>query len=410
MVHMDSKVITWPPSNDLYNMSTSTWLESTSWFTPTPYLTVAQRKTCHFLAGVCQMRIVIDIFVVGLLCVTGVAGNSIAILVLRTDNINKMVSFLLQAVAVADNAYLLACFCFQTLKAICDCTQWIPGFKSTFPYAERFIWPFASIAQMSAVWLVVLVTMDRYMAICRPFDTLRVWITLYARRAVFIIPIISLLYNMPRFFEQTPVVLLEKCSNQTRVWSRPSPLRVNKIYYIVYKVAMYFIFRMIIPMSMLIVLNVKLIQTLRIAKKDRAKLTLTQTKQRKDSFTLVLVVVVSVFICCQTPDMVLRTMLTMKYFAGFNLSPEYVNIFTNLLLTLNSSINCLIYCVTGRRFRCILKRLICRPCAKFTNRPILMEDGLSSENTSVIRKNKPTITSETSMFFPHAESRLESKC
>jgi len=37
-----------------------------------------------------------------------------------------------------------------------------------FPYVEPHAWALASIAQTTTVWLVLLVTVDRYFAVCLP--------------------------------------------------------------------------------------------------------------------------------------------------------------------------------------------------------------------------------------------------
>jgi hypothetical protein len=48
-----------------------------------------------------------------------------------------------------------------------DLTNWAPGksvLRRLFPYVEPHAWALASIAQTSTVWLVLLVTIDRYVA------------------------------------------------------------------------------------------------------------------------------------------------------------------------------------------------------------------------------------------------------
>ena len=37
-----------------------------------------------------------------------------------------------------------------------------------YPYVEPHAWALASIAQTTTVWLVLLVTVDRYFAVCLP--------------------------------------------------------------------------------------------------------------------------------------------------------------------------------------------------------------------------------------------------
>ena len=116
---------------------------------------------CHGMENYYNFRVVINVYLVGPMCVLGFIGNTLSVIVLRVDNVNNTVSFLLQALAFADNAYLITCMCIQTIKTITECTQWIPSLLYTYPYIESYIWPAASIAQTTAVWLVMLVTIDR---------------------------------------------------------------------------------------------------------------------------------------------------------------------------------------------------------------------------------------------------------
>ena len=51
-------------------------------------------------------RFVVYTLIMGVMCVVGFVGNSLAILVLRRDRTTVVASFLLQCLAVADNCYL----------------------------------------------------------------------------------------------------------------------------------------------------------------------------------------------------------------------------------------------------------------------------------------------------------------
>ena len=306
-------------------------------------------------------RLVVDVFVVSIFILGGFVGNTLAFLVMRVDNTNNTVSYLLQALAVADNLYLLLCVFFQVLKALTECSNWIPVLKYTFPYMEPYIWPLASIVQTTGVWLVVIVTFDRYIAICHPFNTAYKGTRSKAKKATYIIIMLAILYNIPRFFEQTTVEQMEYCSNTTRLTSTQTDLRRNPIYFIVYKTCLYFLFRVVIPLATLTVLNAKLILVLRSATRSHAVLTRT-APPRSDPFTRILVAVVTVFLFCQLPSFILRTVVTVKAFTGWNINVWYWATLSNVLLTINSSINCVVYCISGPRFRKILQKLCSRIC------------------------------------------------
>ena len=101
-------------------------------------------------------------------------------------------------------------------------TDWFPNaLRPYFPYAEQHMWPMASIGQTMTVWTVLLVTADRYMAVCRPFDT-RMRSVERAKKLFVGVVVAAVAYNIPGFFERR-VVTHESCIKRVSVLpSRPS--------------------------------------------------------------------------------------------------------------------------------------------------------------------------------------------
>ena len=308
-------------------------------------------------------RIVIDVVLVGIVCIVGFIGNALCIAVLRRDRERKnTTNWLLQTLAFSDTLYLIACVLFQTVKGINDYTDWFPWLNMSFPYMEPYIWAFASIAQTITVWLVMLVTMDRYIAICKPLKTqMR---TLHrAKFAVSVVIITAIIYNIPRFLERRIVYIYDRCSNTTMVKTTKTELREDPHYFLIYKTILYFIFRAVGPLIMLIGLNLRLINALRAVRRKHRDM--KRSPKNRDNITLMLVVVVSIFIICEIPDLILRVIVTIKEFTPtWKISIHklrYANAITNMMLTVNSSINFLIYCLIGSKFRKILQHMCCDP-------------------------------------------------
>lgn len=72
-----------------------------------------------------------------------------------------------------------------------------------FDYISMYLWPPALILHTITIWLTVLVTVDRYCAVCRAVEqygsesaTLGT-----ARRRVVAVVVLAIVYNSPRFFE-----------------------------------------------------------------------------------------------------------------------------------------------------------------------------------------------------------------
>jgi len=110
---------------------------------------------------------------VGTLCVAGWIGNALSVAVLRRDRRRYKqgtTNWLLQTLAIVDTAYLATSILIQPLKTIYDQTDWgeTSWFRRVYPYVEPHAWALASTAQTTTVWLVLLVTVDRFFAVCLP--------------------------------------------------------------------------------------------------------------------------------------------------------------------------------------------------------------------------------------------------
>jgi len=127
-------------------------------------------------------RVIIDVYVVTALCVAGLLGNLLSIVVLNRDRDKpNTTNWLLQTLAVVDTLYLATCVLIQPIKAINDFTDWFDDqslLHRIYPYIEPHAWAVASIAQTMTVWIVLLVTADRYSAVCRPLQVSCLFTTL----------------------------------------------------------------------------------------------------------------------------------------------------------------------------------------------------------------------------------------
>ena len=151
-------------------------------------------------------------------------------------------------------------------------------------------------------------------------------------------------------------------SFQYFVFAETTPFRLDRLYIILYKTVSYFVFRTTGPLTILVALNVQLVMTLKRRRRIRRRTQQLQSSRRHNSMTMMLIVVVTVFVICQLPDVALRmTAIVHELDQDSQLDYDILllaNSITNMLLAVNSSVNFLIYCLLGTKFRKILCRLI----------------------------------------------------
>jgi len=316
-----------------------------------------------FSAAFIQYLIVVNIYIVGALCVFGIAGNVLSIVVLGRDRtIRRTTAFLLQMLAVADAAFLVSCLVASTLGTALRWTDWLPAaVRRGWPFVFMYSLPTASITGTAAAWMVVVLTADRYVAICLPLHVAQYSTMPRLRRAVALVWVLAVIYNIPRVFESEVVeVEMEHTSsselNRSTLYWRFMAMGKSSIYEVVYLTCLYFVFRILLPLVALVFFNQRLVRALRESHQMRRHSATDGGMGRQHTWMLVVVVIV-----CQLPTVVWSVCKVLYEFADVPLSRTVLNyalIAVNLMVTLNSSVNVVIYCFMGRQFRAILLHIV----------------------------------------------------
>src|SRR6218665_1351001 len=285
----------------------------------------------------------------GSLCLLGIVGNIVSFAVLLRDKGGSATSFLLRALAFADTLVLIAAMPLYVLPAVYPYSGALSGYYSVYLTVLPVLWPMYLIPYTTTVFVTVLVSMHRYCAVCRPFRSAKVYTYREAQHRVACIVLFSIVYNVPRFFEYHSVrVCVDQ--NRTKDVFEMSELGDNRIYRIFYANLLYFVVIHGGPLLLIGFFNVQLI----VALKRRQQRWAERGKGwYQQDVSLVLVVVMCVFIVCQTPtfvdhilwtcvDAVQRTCGRWHY---------YYTAVGDLLAILNSSVNFVIYILTSRNFR-----------------------------------------------------------
>lgn len=306
----------------------------------------------------------IEAVLMGALCLLGFAGNTLSMLCLWRDRSKSATPFLLVSLELADTLFLIAVLVLRVLPSVQTYTGQLGGLVPAFPYFGRYGWPCALTAETATIYLTILVTLNRYVAVCRPYETSKFCSLADAKRHVVIVCAFAVLYNLPRFFEYEFAPIEDANNNVTGRGVVLSHLGVDRTYQILYANVLYCLVFFLGPFVALVFLNSELIAALRETKRKRMKvLNMDSSSSRsEDDITLMLIVVVVVFVVCQTPASTTQVLLSFlsDNMRGCPSTFFYYERISDLLVVVNSSINFIIYCFCSRRFRQILSDLMCQ--------------------------------------------------
>jgi len=141
---------------------------------PSPWKTTDTNLTSLLAATYAcyhMMGFIIYTLIAGTLCVLGLAGNTIAYVVLGGDgDMHPVAKFLLRSLAVADNFFLLVFFLNFSVAELFSYTGVARDHfnEGAWMRSRLVTYPLSFVAQTAAIWLNVLIAASRCLAVCWP--------------------------------------------------------------------------------------------------------------------------------------------------------------------------------------------------------------------------------------------------
>ena len=303
-----------------------------------------------------------NFLVIGTLCISGIVGNALSILVLRKDPNNKVAIFLLQSLAVADNLLLLVSFVTLSIWMgfipYCNSHNWTGRSKV---YLAIIMDPVGAMVQTGMVWFTVLLALNRFIAVCKPFQASKLCTLKRAKIQVTVVVIFSVCFNIPRFSQYD---IVYNATDVGDIMIKSSWIGPDTVFGIVYTNALYTVLVLLLPLLLLIGLNTHLIRDMR-ASRQRASVVAARhgigmVAPSEENISIVMIIIIVVFIICQTPDRIYQILnLVLFDQTQCDIVKSRLQAVCNLLIIINSSTNFIIYYLCRSSFRKILKRRIC---------------------------------------------------
>lgn len=291
--------------------------------------------------------------------VMGVVGNSMSLAILCRREMRSSINLYLSALSVYDSLLIVTailCFACPAIHVYCKFiinVNVLQGYKTVYPYMIKYLYPMALIAQTGSIWITVSVTIERYIAVCHPLKARSMCTMSRAKTVITVVSILSLAYNMPRFWETGTTEVFEPGTNITYVEHCKSALRKNKTYYVIYYLWMYLPIMNVVPFLALAVFNVLILYAVRKARS--ARIQMSRREEKEMNTAMMLICIVAIFFACNTMTVVINIL---EYAGVYYVTSDMVHT-SNLLVTFNSSVNFVIYCIFGKKFKILFLKIFC---------------------------------------------------
>ncbi|KAK2159654.1 hypothetical protein NP493_1700g00004 [Ridgeia piscesae] len=329
-------------------------------------------------AGTTIYRVILPI-----VCTCGILGITLTIVILSRKHMCTSTNCYLMALAVADLLFLLL---FATILAD---NQFVLYSKEYYNYTIYINYAviFMQIFLLASIWLTVVLAMERYIAICQPFLAAKMCTVNKARVIIILIYMFALICRMPNFWESRVVTIYDKLTNTTLTYIEATQFSINRYYMIVYPWVIDGILTSILPFLLLFMLNVRLVWEVRkstryIQRNLIVEKSAANVIQREElQITIMLISIIIVFLTCQAPYVIYTAIVSINAFQMATVHFMLFRYITQLLLTLKSAINFILYCWFSEKFWTTLKKVFCIEQCLFMQKPINL-DGVSQNGTS----------------------------
>lgn len=165
----------------------------------------------------------VNVILLPITAILGLLGNLTSIVVLHKDRYNRVAVFLLQNLALA-NCFLLLISLFVLTISYAILQEVVDDYVfEVQPFLVVYINPFGSISHCYVIWSTILLALNRYAAICRPFTSKNFLKLSSARIQVAIVVTLTVCFALPQFF----IFVLERyyCTSTQNTHDMAPPIR-----------------------------------------------------------------------------------------------------------------------------------------------------------------------------------------
>ena len=340
---------------------------------------VTPLQVANATAGLCPdnafeiSKIIIDFllrYVSPFLLVFGSLGNILSFVVFSRPSIcNSAPAFYFRVLAVADTLALNVGLWPKWLKDAFGIRLY--SYTDVTCRIETYL---KYVLPDFAVWILVIMTIERLVAVCRPHLVRRIFTRAVIRGSLLTMILAVCIINVPSIYINT--------HNNTSCQPYPENEQLAYKIWPWIDLSMYFL----LPAAIIITCNSVIIYTIVQRQRTMSRRTSTDSDAgyTMAAMTIILLTVTVVFVLLTAP-FVLYSCSVIHFYAESRIDWCLFFYMASLLRYVNNSVNFLLYCMSGRAFRAELKQL----CRKTTDpkyrvvRAILPRFSVGSQNSVI---------------------------
>lgn len=285
----------------------------------------------------------IQTIAVPVIAVLGIIGNCVSFAVFTRPSLRtNSCSFFLAARSVSDSGFLIALFTIWLSSTLDLELSRITGLCQTFIFLTY-------VFSCMSVWLVVFVTAENYIRICKPFLVNKVCKLFNAKVLVAVVCVlVSSFYSFPFWAVSGECIPVER--------------QFNFMQGVIYVDSL---LTFVIPCILMTVFIVSVLITTLKSCKRRRRLSASSMKASKNPVTKVakmLLAVTLIFFCLNIPSHVVRLRLAIQTFkystANVTSLDVTINSLALLLYYTSLAINVIVYYIFGSKFRHVFQEIV----------------------------------------------------
>ncbi|CEF61195.1 G protein-coupled receptor, rhodopsin-like family and GPCR, rhodopsin-like, 7TM domain-containing protein [Strongyloides ratti] len=300
----------------------------------------------------------------------------------------------------------------------------LESYQLFYPY----IFAGANITMVASVWVILVLTIDRYLALCKPLKHRYIGKRSRVKRIMILVSVLAFFYNIPRFFE---IVTNKTCTNVNGTinciyYVDRTPFAHNSLYHILYKIISQLLLVSLIPCFILFILTLKISLAIRHAILRRKKLcpdmaetskVLKKSKpvSREHKANIMLVLIIVKFLISTilpTACDIIEKIIGAEVFQRSYFATIVVDI-SNFLIVLNCSTNFWVFLFYGQRFRKYCKRIfsnkLLRNAERYLESSFEIPYTRAQRNYDISNSTTPFVTKSVSYRDSQKQRQLNVK-